>query len=58
MRRGQNPPHCNLPSEGCGVQVPLDGFPSFQRIECNTQLCVIRRVAEGAFNAIIITGRR
>ena len=35
------------------VQVPLDGFPSFQRIGCTTQLGVIRKLAEGALDAVI-----
>ena len=35
------------------VQIPLDGFPSFQRINCPTQLGVIRKLAEGALDAIV-----
>ena len=35
------------------VQVPLDGFPSFQCIDCTAQLCVICKVAEGALNATV-----
>ena len=35
------------------VQVPLDGFPSFQCIDCPTWLGVIRKLAEGALDAII-----
>ena len=35
------------------VQVPLDGFPSFQRINCTAQLGVIRKFAEGALGAIV-----
>ena len=35
------------------VQVPLDGFPSFQRIDCAAQLGVIRKRAEGAPDAIV-----
>ena len=35
------------------VQVSLDGFPSFQCINCTTQLGVIRKLAEGALDAII-----
>ena len=35
------------------VQVPLDGFPSFQHIDCTTQLGVIHKLAEGALDAII-----
>ena len=33
------------------VQVPLDGFPSLQYIDCTTQLGVI--TAEGALDAIV-----
>ena len=35
------------------VQVPLDGFPSFQCIDCTTQLGVICKLAEGALDAIV-----
>ena len=35
------------------VQVPLDGFPSFQCIDCTTQLGVIHILAEGALDAIV-----
>ena len=35
------------------VQVPLDGFPSFQRIDCTAQLGVIRKLAGGALDAIV-----
>ena len=35
------------------VQVPLDGLPSFQRIDCTAQLGVICKLAEGALDAII-----
>jgi len=35
------------------VQVPLDGFPSFQCIDCTTKLGVICKLAEGALDAII-----
>ena len=35
------------------VQVPPDGFPSFQRIDCTAQLGVICKLAEGALNAIV-----
>ena len=34
-------------------QVPLDGFPSFQCVDCTTQLGVIRKLAEGALDAIV-----
>ena len=34
------------------VQVPLDDFPSFQRIDCTAQLGVIRKLAEGALDVI------
>ena len=36
------------------VQVPLDGFPSFQCIDCTTQLGVICKLAEGALDAIYV----
>ena len=36
-------------------QVPLDGFPSFQCTDCTTQLSVIRKLAEGALNAIAMS---
>jgi len=32
------------------VQVPLDGIPSFWCVNCTTQLGVICKLAEGAFN--------
>ena len=35
------------------VQVPLDGFPSFLRIDCTTQLGVICKLAEGALHATV-----
>ena len=35
------------------VQTPLDGFPTFQCIDCTTQLGVIHKLAEGALNAIV-----
>ena len=35
------------------VQVPPDGFPSFQCIDCTTQLGVIHRLAEGALDATV-----
>ena len=35
------------------AQVPLDGFPSFQRIDCTAQLGVIRKLAKGALDAMI-----
>jgi len=35
------------------VQVPLDGFPSFQHIDCTTQLGVIHKLAEGSLDAIV-----
>jgi len=35
------------------VQVPLDGFPSFQCIDCTNQLGVICKLAEGALNATV-----
>jgi len=35
------------------VQVPLDGFPSFQRIDCTAHLSVIHKLAEGALDAIV-----
>ena len=35
------------------VQVPLDGFPSFQYINCTTQLGAICKLAEGALDAIV-----
>ena len=35
------------------VQITLDGFPSFQRIDCTAQLGIIRKLAEGALNAIV-----
>ena len=34
------------------VQVPLDDFPSFQRINCTAQLGVTRKLAEGALDAM------
>ena len=34
------------------VQVPLDGFPSLQRIDCTAQLAVTHKFAEGALDAI------
>ena len=35
------------------AQVPLDGFPSFQHIDCTAQPSVICELAESALNAII-----
>jgi len=35
------------------VLVPLDGFPSLQCIDCNTQIGVICKLAEGALNSIV-----
>ena len=35
------------------VQVPLDGFPSFQCIDCTAQLGAFRKLAEGALDAIV-----
>ncbi|KAK4810921.1 hypothetical protein QYF61_013329 [Mycteria americana] len=35
------------------VQVPLDGIPSLQQINCTTQLGVIRKLAEGALNPTV-----
>ena len=35
------------------VQVPLDGFPSFQHINCTTQLRVICKLAEGVLDAVV-----
>ena len=35
------------------VQVSLDGFPSFQCIDCTTQLGVILKLAEGSLDAIV-----
>ena len=35
------------------VQVPLDGFPFFQYIDCITQLGVICKLAEGALDATV-----
>ena len=35
------------------AQVPRDGFPSLQRINCTAQLGVIRKLAEGALDAIV-----
>ncbi|KAK4810873.1 hypothetical protein QYF61_013281 [Mycteria americana] len=35
------------------VQVPLDGIPSLQRINCTTQLGVISKLAEGALNPTV-----
>ena len=35
------------------VQDPLDVFPSLLCIHCTAQLGVIRRLAEGALNAIV-----
>ena len=35
------------------VQVPLDGFPSFQCIDYTAQLGVVCKLAEGALDAII-----
>ena len=35
------------------VQIPLDGFPSFQCIDCTAQLGVVCKLAEGALDAII-----
>ena len=35
------------------VQVPLDGFPYFQRMNSTAQLGVICKLAEGALNAIV-----
>ena len=37
------------------VQVPLDDFPSFQRINCTAQLGVTRKLAEGALDAMAST---
>ena len=34
------------------VQVPLDGFPSFQYINCTTQLGAICKLAEGALDKV------
>jgi len=35
------------------VQVPLDGFPSLQCIDCTAQLRIVCKLAEGALHAII-----
>ena len=35
------------------VQVPLDGFPSLQCIDCTAQLGVIHKLAKGTVDAII-----
>ena len=35
------------------VQVPLDGFPSFQCIDCTAQFGVVHKLAEGALDAIV-----
>ena len=35
------------------AQVPLDGFPSFQCIDCTAQLGVICKLAEGALDDIV-----
>ena len=35
------------------VQVPLDGFPSLQCIDCTAQLGVIRKLAEVVLDAIV-----
>ena len=35
------------------VQVPLDGFPSFQHTDCTAQLGVIHKLVGGALDAII-----
>ena len=35
------------------VQVPLDGFPPLQCIDCIAQLGVICKVAEGALSATV-----
>ena len=35
------------------VQVPLDGFPSLQCIDCTAQLGVICKLAEGALDSIV-----
>ena len=34
------------------VQVSLDGFPSFQCIDCTAQLGIICKLAEGALDSI------
>ena len=39
------------------VQVPLDGFPSFQCTDCTAELGVICKLAEDSLNAIVyVTG--
>jgi len=35
------------------VQVPLDGFPSLQCINCTTQLGVVCKLAEGSLDSIV-----
>ncbi|KAK4808881.1 hypothetical protein QYF61_007996 [Mycteria americana] len=35
------------------VQVPLDGIPSLQRVDCTTQLGVVGKLAEGALNPTV-----
>ena len=35
------------------VQVPLDGFLSFQCMDCTAELGVIHKLAEGALNATV-----
>ncbi|PKU30563.1 hypothetical protein llap_19132 [Limosa lapponica baueri] len=35
------------------VQVPLDGIPSLQRVDCATQLGVMGKLAEGALNPTV-----
>ena len=35
------------------VQVPLDGIPSPQHVDCTTQLGVIGKLAEGALNPTV-----
>ena len=35
------------------LQVPLDGFPSLQCIDCTAHVGVVCKLAEGALNAII-----
>ena len=46
------PPGMGHPQPLQPVQVPLDGFPSFQCIDCTTQLGVTHKLAEGALDAI------
>ena len=35
------------------VRVPLDCIPSHQDVDCISQLCVIGKLAEGAFNPTV-----